>query len=664
MAGTSNDSPVWGLRPGGEQHWGGATPGAASSLFGGASRGPQEQLALVLAQARQHASMQRLAAHYEEWESSLRREAEERMGGFRPLQRFIEASGTAEDWQLLRRVKSTAPAFGGGAMKRSASEGALTDGTQHHQQQQHAHGGHGGHGGGGGGGGAHAAGAGGAPRVHLRQEWDPLGAAGAAAGAGLYGAPHDAAPRRASTEGPRPGSPDAGEAAAAQQPRFPRATTAPALHDVRSSEEEDDEEFGDAPGAAAYAARARARMGSPLARPASAGAWAGGAGSPDELGGRQLEAMAARLLQQSRAAIQNAHAAVQETAINCSQNLQTLSALFSGSNPSLSTLGGGAGGGAGADGQLALAPWGAADRAAAAAAAAAAISGDGATPWEAIPRYLRLTAEGLAGGSGGAAGAGAAGAEAGEGAAGAAAGGPPAVYRQLAEYFDRLEEDRARRRRARQGGAYSSLKEPGRNVAIVTTASLPWCALAAAGRRLRASPPATSPRRAVRRHHPLTPPPPLPPSPTPEPCRMTGTAVNPLLRAAYLANEGEPEGEASGRGGDAAGASASGGGGKRRHVTLLLPWLNKSDQERVFPGAVTFDSPDDQEAFVREWAQKRTGLPCNFAVKFYPGRYAPEKGARAGRSAAAPGRAAGRPCSALILAAGGGGGGAALPAWG
>jgi hypothetical protein len=54
--------------------------------------------------------------------------------------------------------------------------------------------------------------------------------------------------------------------------------------------------------------------------------------------------------------------------------------------------------------------------------------------------------------------------------------------------------------------------------------------------------------------------------------------------------------------------------------------LSKPDQERVFPNSVSFDCPEDQEAFVREWAQKRTGLACDFKVKFYPGRYAPEKG--------------------------------------
>ena len=50
----------------------------------------------------------------------------------------------------------------------------------------------------------------------------------------------------------------------------------------------------------------------------------------------------------------------------------------------------------------------------------------------------------------------------------------------------------------------------------------------------------------------------------------------------------------------------------------------------MFPNSVTFDSPADQEAFVREWAQKRTGLACGFKVRFYPGRYAPEKGEQSG----------------------------------
>ncbi|KAK9907493.1 hypothetical protein WJX75_004778 [Coccomyxa subellipsoidea] len=118
-----------------------------------------------------------------------------------------------------------------------------------------------------------------------------------------------------------------------------------------------------------------------------------------------------------------------------------------------------------------------------------------------------------------------------------------------------LQQEAQRRREEQRRRRHSSLREPGRHIAIYTTASLPW---------------------------------------------MTGTAVNPLLRAAYLAKE------------------------KHREVTLVIPWLAPPDQALVF-NKLSFETPEQQEEYVRAWARKRTGLPCDFKVAFYPGRYAAEK---------------------------------------
>lgn len=60
----------------------------------------------------------------------------------------------------------------------------------------------------------------------------------------------------------------------------------------------------------------------------------------------------------------------------------------------------------------------------------------------------------------------------------------------------------------------------------------------------------------------------------------TGTAVNPLLRAAYLCS----------------GRKDSGG-----KVTLMLPWLERrEDQVRVY-GDLAFNSAEDQERYIRSW---------------------------------------------------------------
>ena len=82
---------------------------------------------------------------------------------------------------------------------------------------------------------------------------------------------------------------------------------------------------------------------------------------------------------------------------------------------------------------------------------------------------------------------------------------------------------------------------------------------------------------------------------------LTGTAVNPLLRAAYLSR-------------------------LSRKVTLVVPWLAQEDQRNVFPGAKSFASPEDQADFVKGWVENRVGFPADFNIKFYPGRYAYDKG--------------------------------------
>jgi len=77
---------------------------------------------------------------------------------------------------------------------------------------------------------------------------------------------------------------------------------------------------------------------------------------------------------------------------------------------------------------------------------------------------------------------------------------------------------------------------------------------------------------------------------------LTGTAVNPLFRAAYLHKAGI------------------------RNVTLVVPWLSLKDQKVVYPNNITFDSPAEQEKYIRQWLEDRVGFASGFSIKFYPGK--------------------------------------------
>ncbi|CAM9635912.1 unnamed protein product [Chrysoparadoxa australica] len=80
---------------------------------------------------------------------------------------------------------------------------------------------------------------------------------------------------------------------------------------------------------------------------------------------------------------------------------------------------------------------------------------------------------------------------------------------------------------------------------------------------------------------------------------MTGTAVNPLLRAAYLAR-----------------------GRDKGMVTIMVPWLEDEDQVVLF-GEKKFDHQEEQEKYLRKWLRDASmeKESKSLRIYFYPGRY-------------------------------------------
>ncbi|KAK3269443.1 hypothetical protein CYMTET_22118 [Cymbomonas tetramitiformis] len=90
---------------------------------------------------------------------------------------------------------------------------------------------------------------------------------------------------------------------------------------------------------------------------------------------------------------------------------------------------------------------------------------------------------------------------------------------------------------------------------------------------------------------------------------LTGSAINPALRAAYLAQK-LPSGS---------------------HVTLIAPWLQSKEQTIVFPQGITVNSPDEHVQYIHDWLLHTTngeigpGILNNLEIRLYPGRYSHDK---------------------------------------
>lgn len=461
-----------------------------------------------------HPAVKSLAVGLEQWQTSLRSEAQQRLGGFKPPLQITNGL-LAEDWDLLKRVGTSSgsnsknPALQLGSsfsMKRSASENSLE--TMNNSQ--------------------------GTRKLSKQANW---GWEGSSSGA----------------QWPAFGGSSLGPYAEAHASAMQAMTRKPPVGLITSSEhharerEEDEEEADQRPPGTFFTStpliskRSDQLQVTPRTLQGSHPYHMGmprvpTAPSLQELG-ETLNNQATRNLEAVRAALQNAQASIQETANNCQQNLQVLTNIF---QQNLNSNGGPLQ--AALSNSRAMVTWSISN--------GSDPLGGALVPWQVFPRVLRareLDAQQgtLTNGEDHTAGA---------TRANSTATGILEWVSPLEQYMSQLDGF-THGKRGRTG--HGSVRDPGRQVAIVTTASLPW---------------------------------------------LTGTSVNPLLRAAYMAMDGT------------------------RKVTLVLPWLSPTDQQRVFPADVHFDTPEQQEEYVRNWARQRTGLDCNFKVTFYPSRYAAEKG--------------------------------------